>query len=928
MTLPMTSYEELLDQVRKLTNETILLQEHLSSNLYSTANPSDVNHNLSLIQKNYEKGLELADNVIRQCEQGQLLESSQTSSSSDQRFQRPLSSLSEGRGVGVKIPPGDLQSRLIAWRDKNRHLFPPDKSSNGQSGDQQSSSGSYTGSSSSLLGNSSLGSFETRRRPVSLYGARDDVLKLGGATWRPVSALLHPSSFQQTVSSSRPSQTTAPNTSNNNHSVQQPPSSSSEETQQLAPSSEITFQKQRQQQKVDGIASGSEQRPKSIASESCPGHGQSYEFEELKIGDNSCPAPLQSQGLPQTTITRPIKQDLWELTQSAGSPAAPLTPASHNDLGCAMSFSSGTPLDPPAGMQGQRRLGAKMDVVYSLLSMLGNSEGRDDMSGTLLSMSNSVDSCAVMRQSGCLPLLIQLIHAPGQDPEIRERASRALYNIVHAKNDEKSSRREVRVLRLLEQLRDYCLSLRNSLITKQISDDLERHPSATIAALMKLSFDEAHRQAMCLLGGLHAVAELIEVDHAAHGCEIENSNCITLRRYSGMALTNLTFGDGNNKALLCSFREFMKALVSQLRSSSDDLRQVTASVLRNLSWRADSSSKLTLREVGAVVGLMKAAMEGRKESTLKSILSALWNLSAHCSTNKIDICAVEGALAFLVDMLSYNAPSKTLAIVENAGGILRNVSSHVAVRDDYRAIVRERGCLQVLLRQLRSPSLTVVSNACGTLWNLSARCPQDQRLLWDLGAVPMLRSLVHSKHKMISMGSSAALKNLLSARPTGSSLVHLDSTARGLGLPTLPSLMARRQKALEQEIDQNLAETCDNIEPSTSPVPKEEAFAFKLDQNYADPNSRDGKSLYQTQAHSAASQSGPSGLKLAGFPRSESRESMRSVTSTQSDTIFEKVNRSARNGNPPSELQLNQQSTSLHSSVNFDIASSANGQSK
>lgn len=92
---------------------------------------------------------------------------------------------------------------------------------------------------------------------------------------------------------------------------------------------------------------------------------------------------------------------------------------------------------------------------------------------------------------------------------------------------------------------------------------------------------------------------------------------------------------------------------------------------------------------------MKAAMEGRKESTLKSILSALWNLSAHCSTNKMDICAVEGALAFLVDMLSFNAPSKTLAIVENAGGILRNVSSHIAVRDDYRAIVRERGCLQV-----------------------------------------------------------------------------------------------------------------------------------------------------------------------------------------------------------------------------------------
>lgn len=558
-----------------------------------------------------------------------------------------------------------------------------------------------------------------------------------------------------------------------------------------------------------------------------------------------------------------------------------------------------------ADLQGHRRLGAKVDVVYNLLGML-EKNGRDDMSTTLLSMSTSIDSCIVMRQSGCLPLLVQLIHAPGQNSDTRDRAMQALHNVVHAKSDERAGRREARVLRFLEQLRDYCQSLRMSL--NQPVDDLERHPAATIAALMKLSFDEAHRHAMCQLGGLHAVAELIEMDHLAHGSESDDQNCITLRRYAGMALTNLTFGDGNNKALLCSFKEFMKALVSQLKSPSDDLRQVTASVLRNLSWRADSSSKQTLREVGAVTGLMKAAMEGRKESTLKSILSALWNLSAHCSTNKVDICAVDGALAFLVDMLSYKAPSKTLAIVENAGGILRNVSSHVAVREDYRAIVRERGCLQVLLQQLRSPSLTVVSNACGALWNLSARCSQDQRLLWDMGAVPMLRSLVHSKHKMISMGSSAALKNLLSARPGCNNLVHLDSTARGLGLSTLPSLVARRQRALEQEIDQNLAETCDNIEPSTSPINKDDKFTFKLDH-----------SLFGISAHSLRSyqhsQPSTSTAKCNGVARSESRDSMRSVTSTHSDTMFERINR--LNGMPSTDLQIKQQSSSLHSAVGF-----------
>lgn len=596
------------------------------------------------------------------------------------------------------------------------------------------------------------------------------------------------------------------------------------------------------------------------------------------------------------------------------------------DVASVMSFSSNS-----AGLEcnsaesrGHRRLGAKVDVVYNLLGML-EKNGREDMSTTLLSMSTSIDSCLVMRQSGCLPLLVQLIHAPGQDPDTRDRAMQALHNVVHAKSDERAGRREARVLRFLEQVRDYCQTLRISLERGQPTDDLERHPAATIAALMKLSFDEAHRHAMCQLGGLHAVAELIEIDHLAHGSECDDQNCITLRRYAGMALTNLTFGDGNNKALLCSFKEFMKALVSQLRSPSDDLRQVTASVLRNLSWRADSSSKQTLREVGAVTGLMRAAMEGRKESTLKSILSALWNLSAHCSTNKVDICAVDGALAFLVDMLSYKAPSKTLAIVENAGGILRNVSSHVAVREDYRAIVRERGCLQVLLQQLKSPSLTVVSNACGALWNLSARCQQDQRLLWDLGAVPMLRSLVHSKHKMISMGSSAALKNLLSARPGCSNLVHLDSTARGLGLSTLPSLVARRQRALEQEIDQNLAETCDNIEPSTSPTNKDDKFTFKLDHSFLGINAH-GLRSYQLHNQPSTS-SACSSSKCNGVARSESRDSMRSVTSTHSDTMFERVNRHV-NGMTSTDPQIKQQSSSLHSAVGFDNGASSDSHAK
>ena len=59
-----------------------------------------------------------------------------------------------------------------------------------------------------------------------------------------------------------------------------------------------------------------------------------------------------------------------------------------------------------------QQLDTKADMVSSLLTMLGCSHDADDMAKTLLAMSSSPDSCAAMRQSGCMPLLIRLIHDP------------------------------------------------------------------------------------------------------------------------------------------------------------------------------------------------------------------------------------------------------------------------------------------------------------------------------------------------------------------------------------------------------------------------------------------------------------------------------------------------------------------------------------
>ncbi|XP_053369205.1 adenomatous polyposis coli protein 2 [Clarias gariepinus] len=478
-------------------------------------------------------------------------------------------------------------------------------------------------------------------------------------------------------------------------------------------------------------------------------------------------------------------------------------------------------------MEAPGEAGNKVEMMFWLLSMLA-SRDREEMSRVLLAMSSSQESCIAMRKSGCVPLLVQILHdvstgktpdATGCSREARSRASAALHNIVYSQPDEGQARREMRVLHVLEQIRSHCENgwdwienhigtpSPNGTTTTDIPEPLDPQICQAICAIMKLSFEEDYRRAMNELGGLQAIAELMQLEQELYGLQNEPMN-MALRRYAGMALTNLTYGDVVNKATLCSKKCCLQAIVAQLASDSEELHQVVSSILRNLSWRADITSKRALRDVGSVSALMTCALQATKESTLKSVLSALWNLSAHSTENKMAICSVDGALGFLVSTLTYHCQTNSLAIIESGGGILRNVSSLIATRDDYRQVLRDHNCLQTLLQHLRSHSLTIVSNACGTLWNLSARSPKDQELLWDLGAVSMLRNLIHSKHKMIAMGSAAALRNLLTNRP----LKYKDTAVISPG-SCMPSLYMRKQKALEAELDaKHLAETFDSIE--------------------------------------------------------------------------------------------------------------------
>lgn len=100
--------------------------------------------------------------------------------------------------------------------------------------------------------------------------------------------------------------------------------------------------------------------------------------------------------------------------------------------------------------------------MFWLLSMLANRD-KEEMSRTLLALSSAQDSCIAMRKSGCVPLLVQILHEdPGGEAgascsrEAKSRASAALHNIICCRQDEGQARREMRVLHLLEQVRTYC----------------------------------------------------------------------------------------------------------------------------------------------------------------------------------------------------------------------------------------------------------------------------------------------------------------------------------------------------------------------------------------------------------------------------------------------------------------------------------------
>ncbi|XP_055333045.1 uncharacterized protein LOC129584761 [Paramacrobiotus metropolitanus] len=417
----------------------------------------------------------------------------------------------------------------------------------------------------------------------------------------------------------------------------------------------------------------------------------------------------------------------------------------------------------------------------------------------LLTLSTSPENCLALTHFSAIPVVVELIHDAGQGfsaaggREVRDKAERVLNQLVISQIEDKRCRREVFVLRMLEKLRQYSSRVlyQPQSLTKDEEDLPDAFPVPALSALCEKTFEADYRHTFSYLGGVQAVAEVLTVNFERYDHTTSRYHA-NIRKYACLILTNVTCGDGIKKAVLCTSRRFLDVLALLLTGGPEDLRGKTAAVVRNLSWKADVHSQEKLREAKIVPALLRALMKAEQaENHLVSMLCALNNLSAHCDENKNDMCAYEGALARLVGLLKHKPATDKLDVPENAGSVLYRLSKIIAHREDYRQILRDHQCLDILVEHLRSPHLGWVSNAVRIIWVLSSRSLEDQQHLWDVGAVTLLQTLSTSKYPAIAEGSGRAFRHLMAAvRGEGGRTRSLQSHA---SVPSSP-LVARQER--------------------------------------------------------------------------------------------------------------------------------------
>ena len=430
-----------------------------------------------------------------------------------------------------------------------------------------------------------------------------------------------------------------------------------------------------------------------------------------------------------------------------------------------------------------------LDTIFLLLSLLTSKEQPDEQKIEVLEkLANSDSTCQGMRQSGCMSLLLEIIHnwdrkEEESHVEVRQRAQIILRRLVESSPDPDTLKYERNVLVYLERVREHADGLFELLSCLKASFEIEEEDLIQCKqyceerieyALKKIntkSYDKQdYRPAILALGGIQAVAEILVVNYklskyyATHSSKIVILHPDSVISFVLNILVNLTYGDSKSKSTLCQVPHFFSSLIYHTWHGNESVIANAAQILRNLSWRASSDVKAIIAESDAAIALCDTISKVRKDVSLQHITSALWNLSAHSLEMRERMCANPKTIPSLVQLLSYSSSeeSTALMVVENAGGILRNLSAVISSNDVYRHRLRESGCLKKLLLHLKlEQSRMTLENACGILWNLSAHCREDQHAMWKLGLPQQLLKLKDSEHKNVKDYAGKALKNLV-----------------------------------------------------------------------------------------------------------------------------------------------------------------------
>nr|APZ80421.1 Adenomatous polyposis coli [Oopsacas minuta] len=423
------------------------------------------------------------------------------------------------------------------------------------------------------------------------------------------------------------------------------------------------------------------------------------------------------------------------------------------------------------------------EYVESLLSKF-DTDDHESFASSLQAATNSPQHSKALFKKGVVEKCLRLLHGIDDNwkfvyhSDIRERIEEALSNIIGS-----VYRKEKLALQInynVRMVRDQCegmlACINGDVVSAQYNDLLSLREKVSTGQFKQLSTFSYQPEAIGLmtqLGVLYAFGEYLVIDYrilkqlrgeGRHTVEVNDpKELVYIKRLICAVLRNLTYREPKNKVTICLMSEVMISLVSQLDSDNEDLLNSTASLLRNLAWKAEDISKVALTKCNATVGLIRALTQRnvKQDNILANVTNGLVNLTNQSPENKIMFCAAPGAIQYMVKFLSYTSPNGNKSVLENITGIFCNVSQHIASMPEHMQTIRQLNALEKLVSLLSDENEFVLTHVCGILNNLSASSSENVVSLWQLRAPQLLNQLRANKNRNIVERAEIVLKHLI-----------------------------------------------------------------------------------------------------------------------------------------------------------------------